>query len=147
MAVSRALNRRGFRRTNYRNLAEIPSVMLDTQYRMHSSISAFPNKAFYESKLMDGTLDETGAAKAGLEPPRSDLTKNDDTGLYRTVTFLHHTGQEITRAKSIVNESEAKIIYDVVVDLLLKNPVSPLVDREVKHLSIRLASVLSESQG
>lgn len=106
---------------------EIPSVMLDTQYRMHPAISAFPNKAFYESKLKDGTRDDNGSVKAGLEPPQSDLTRNEVTGLCRTVTFLHHTGQEIARAKSIVNEGEAKIVYDVVGDLLLRNPVSRLL--------------------
>lgn len=98
--------------------------MLDTQYRMHPAISAFPNKAFYDSKLKDGTVDDNGAARAGLEPPQSDSTKSDVTGLCRAVTFLHHTGQEVIRAKSIVNEREAKIVYDVVVDLLSKNPVS-----------------------
>lgn len=113
--------------TNRRFWAEIPSVMLDRQYRMHPAISAFPNKAFYGSELKDGTLDGNGVAKAGLEPPRSDFTKDPETGEYRTVAFIHHTQKETARAKSIVNEGEAKIIYDIVLDLLLENPVSSRV--------------------
>jgi hypothetical protein len=97
--------------------------MLDTQYRMHPDISAFPNKAFYDSRLKDGTRNEDDIIKAGLDPPVSAYTKIDETGKYRTVTFLHHLELENAQAKSTVNEGEARIIYDVVLDLLFRNPV------------------------
>ncbi|GHJ88617.1 hypothetical protein NliqN6_5019 [Naganishia liquefaciens] len=104
------------------NENRIPSVMLDTQYRMHPDISAFPNKAFYDSQLKDGTAGGNGVVKCGLEPPKSAFTRNAEAGSDRTVTFLHHWGLEKARANSVENESEAKIIYDVVVDLLAQNP-------------------------
>ena len=97
--------------------------MLDTQYRMHPDISWFPNKAFYDSQLKDGTAGGNGVVKCGLEPPKSAFTRNAEAGSDRTVTFLHHWGLEKARANSVENESEAKIIYDVVVDLLAQNPV------------------------
>jgi superfamily I DNA and/or RNA helicase len=89
---------------------------------MHPDISAFPNKAFYDSKLKDGTRNEDGIINAGLGPPKSAYTEIEE-GKYRTVTFLHHMGLENARAKSTVNEGEARIIYEVVIDLLLLNPV------------------------
>uniref|UniRef100_A0A0G4H0C7 DNA2/NAM7 helicase helicase domain-containing protein n=1 Tax=Chromera velia CCMP2878 TaxID=1169474 RepID=A0A0G4H0C7_9ALVE len=36
----------------------VPAALLGIQYRMHSSISAFPCKHFYCGKLLDGTPDE-----------------------------------------------------------------------------------------
>jgi superfamily I DNA and/or RNA helicase len=97
--------------------------MLDTQYRMHPDISAFPSKAFYGSKLKDGTMDNGGNVLAGLEPPQGSVFRNDATGQQRTVTFIHHTKPDFARAKSIVNEGEAAIIYQVVLQLLKENPV------------------------
>lgn len=118
--------------------------MLDTQYRMHPDISAFPNKAFYDSRLKDGTRNEDGIIKAGLDPPVSHYTKIEETGKYRTVTFLHHLGLENARAKSTVNEGETRIIYDVIIDLLLLNPVR----RRCPHVTETLTrSALSATNG
>jgi hypothetical protein len=36
--------------------SDVPSIMLDTQYRMHPAISAFPSLTFYNSDLKDGTV-------------------------------------------------------------------------------------------
>lgn len=103
--------------------------MLDTQYRMHPSISAFPSKAFYGSKLKDGTIDNEGQVLAGLEPPQGILFKNDQTGEQRAVTFIHHTHPDFARAKSIVNEGEATIIHKVVLQLLKENPVIKIISK------------------
>ena len=45
--------------------------MLDTQYRMHPSISSFPAAEFYRGTVRDGTVDESGRVSKELEPPRS----------------------------------------------------------------------------
>lgn len=97
--------------------------MLDTQYRMHPDISAFPNKAFYDSRLKDGTVDGKGIVETALNPPKSVFTEISETGTNRTVTFIHHWGLENARAMSVENESEAKIVHEVVVDLLSQNGV------------------------
>jgi hypothetical protein len=43
-------------RSLFQRLVEIghPYIMLDTQYRMHPAISAYPSRAFYEGHLKDG---------------------------------------------------------------------------------------------
>ena len=45
--------------------------MLDTQYRMHPSISSFPAAEFYRGIVRDGTVDENGRVSKELDPPRS----------------------------------------------------------------------------
>jgi hypothetical protein len=61
--------------------------MLDTQYRMHPDISWFPNKAFYDSQLKDGTAGGNGVVKCGLEPPKSAFTRNAEYDLGLAFVF------------------------------------------------------------
>ncbi|KAF8645614.1 hypothetical protein AX16_007696 [Volvariella volvacea WC 439] len=49
----------------------VPTIMLDTQYRMHPAISDFPSSEFYGRGLRDGTVDANGNAILGFEPPVS----------------------------------------------------------------------------
>ncbi|KAG2005956.1 RNA helicase, variant 2 [Coprinopsis cinerea AmutBmut pab1-1] len=126
----------------------VPSVMLDTQYRMHPDISNFPSNEFYLGTLRDGTVDEQGRVSRDLFPPMSqylDLDLNlEKLGAFRSeyqyreekgqgveeskprpsVIFLDHSGREGMKDKSRINRTEAHIIANVVVDLLLSNPVS-----------------------
>ncbi|KAJ2915118.1 hypothetical protein MD484_g5315, partial [Candolleomyces efflorescens] len=48
-----------------------PSIMLDTQYRMHPNISSFPSNEFYLGGVRDGTIDAEGNVIPGLMPPKS----------------------------------------------------------------------------
>lgn len=97
--------------------------MLDTQYRMHPDIAAFPSKTFYNSALRDGTVTETGRVKPGFLPPvTSYLT--DEEGQLRNVMFIDHEHPESPEMKSIANHGDAEIVTDIVVDLLHSNPVS-----------------------
>ena len=104
-----------------------PSVMLDTQYRMHPGISNFPSKEFYKGTVRDGTVDADGNVRPGLHPPRSQyleaIKMPDGKRAEPSVIFLHHEGKETSRDRSRVNHSEARIIAQLVVDLLLRNPV------------------------
>ncbi len=96
----------------------VPWIMLDTQYRMHPSISAFPNKAFYDSALSDGTPGYK------LLPPETAYlpgTKGDR----RNVSFIHTSDVEGTMSQSIMNVGQAQVVRDAVADLLDQNPVSP----------------------
>ena len=46
----------GLRRSLFERLTEtgVPVQLLDVQYRMHPSISAFPSKEFYRGRVRDG---------------------------------------------------------------------------------------------
>ncbi|KAF8335696.1 P-loop containing nucleoside triphosphate hydrolase protein [Cantharellus anzutake] len=101
----------------------VPTVMLDRQYRMHPSISKFPSKEFYGTRLLDGTVDSKGQVSAKLNPPKSShLVLNPSTGNSPSAVFLDHGGPEARKDRSLVNHNEAAIVCSVVVDLLLNNP-------------------------
>ncbi|KAF7297208.1 hypothetical protein MIND_00953900 [Mycena indigotica] len=99
-----------------------PTIMLDTQYRMHPGISLFPSTEFYNFLLQDGTVDEGGNVTPSLAPPNSVHLKEDANGQRPAVIFLDHNGNEAIRDKSRVNHNEAGIVLGVVEDLLLNNP-------------------------
>ncbi|KAG8932526.1 hypothetical protein FRC02_000979 [Tulasnella sp. 418] len=101
----------------------VPSIMLDQQYRMHPDISNFPSKEFYAGAVKDGTVDaETGLVKATLEPPESTHLIPSENGAVPSVVFLDHSGLESRKDRSRVNHGEAAIVCSVIEDLLLKNP-------------------------
>ena len=56
--ISRRAEKGGLDRSLFERLVEmgIAPLMLTTQYRMHPSISDFPNKRFYDGKLEDGWI-------------------------------------------------------------------------------------------
>ncbi|KAJ7058102.1 P-loop containing nucleoside triphosphate hydrolase protein [Mycena amicta] len=99
-----------------------PTIMLDTQYRMHPGISLFPSAEFYNFLLQDGTVDAGGNVSPHLVPPNSVHLKEDADGNRPAVIFLDHNGNESMRDKSRVNHNEAAIVLGVVEDLLLNNP-------------------------
>lgn len=109
-------------------LTEVPSVMLDIQYRMHPDISKFPSAEFYNFSLQDGTVDGLGNVSSLLIPPNSShLVPNRVTGNRPSVIFLSHAGSESSKDRSRVNWNEAFIVCSVVEDLLLHNPVCTAV--------------------
>lgn len=101
--------------------SDVPSIMLDTQYRMHPEISSFPSQAFYNSDLRDGIVSSRGIVKAGLEPPVTSLLE-DDQKEPTNVMFIDHDDPESAETQSIANHEEADLIRDAVADLLLQNP-------------------------
>ncbi len=111
-------------------LLVVPSVMLDIQYRMHPAISHFPSWEFYNNSIQDGTKDQEGKVRSGLEPPLSTthLLRDGTTGEVQrprpSVIFLDHFGYESMSGRSRVNHHEAQIVVSLVEDLLLHNPVS-----------------------
>jgi superfamily I DNA and/or RNA helicase len=99
--------------------------MLDTQYRMHPSISEFSSKTFYNCALKDGTVTD-GVVRAGLDPPKTSfLLDDEESGKPLNVTFLNHDYPESPASRSIANYHEAGRVCDIVADLLHNNPVSP----------------------
>ncbi|THU97878.1 P-loop containing nucleoside triphosphate hydrolase protein [Dendrothele bispora CBS 962.96] len=126
---------------------EIPSIMLNIQYRMHPAISHFPSLEFYNLSLLDGTIDHGGYVSPKLMPPTisaallppgisgavqeegggggnvndGNIRPEVSTSNRPPVIFLDHTGLEQRKAKSRVNWHEARIVASVVEDLLLHN--------------------------
>jgi superfamily I DNA and/or RNA helicase len=98
--------------------------MLDTQYRMHPAISAFPSHAFYNDDLKDGTVQSGGEVRPGFEPPITSFLVEDESGRRSNLTFVDHDYKETPQMRSIANHGDAEKVCDIVTDLLFNNPVS-----------------------
>jgi len=121
--------------------AGVPSAMLQVQYRMHPSLSAFPNREFYSGRLVDGVR------AADRPPPQGFAFPNPDM----QVVFmdLPHGQEAVTQGGSKSNEVEAKAVADLVHLLVhhLKQPpgsiglVTPYV-AQVQLLSSKLRDLV-----
>ncbi|WVR06847.1 hypothetical protein IAU60_003883 [Kwoniella sp. DSM 27419] len=97
----------------------VPSIMLDTQYRMHPLLATFPSETFYSSLLKNGTdPDRLSAPETAFLMPQAE----DEDGGRKSLTFLNHDHPESPVSKSLANYGDAEIVCDVVADLLYKNP-------------------------
>lgn len=99
--------------------------MLDIQYRMHPTISAFPRNQFYGSALKDGTVLDSGAIPPTLMPPRSrhlSSRRIKSTDPVAPLLFIHHEHREMAKDRSKVNIHETQIVVAILEDLLLLNP-------------------------
>ena len=83
--ISRRAEKGGLRRSLFERLVAmgIEPMLLDTQYRMHPAISDFPNRTFYEGRLVDGITAADRPNPAGLlwndwEVPMAFLPVNGD---------------------------------------------------------------------
>ncbi len=83
--ISRRAENGGLRRSLFERLVAmgIEPMLLDTQYRMHPAISDFPNRTFYEGRLVDGIMAAERPNPAGLlwndwEVPMAFLPVNGD---------------------------------------------------------------------
>ena len=83
--ISRRAENGGLRRSLFERLVAmgIEPMLLDTQYRMHPAISDFPNRIFYEGRLVDGIAAADRPNPAGLlwndwEVPMAFLPVNGD---------------------------------------------------------------------
>ncbi|KAG6856541.1 hypothetical protein H0H87_003360 [Tephrocybe sp. NHM501043] len=117
----------------------VPSIMLDTQYRMHPAISSFPSSEFYDHALQDGTVDAGGNAYARLSPPTSQHLRGDESGNRPSVVFVDHNGAESMKERSRVNHNEAHIVASIVEDLLLNNPT--LLGRDIGIIAPYVAQI------
>ncbi|WWC61936.1 uncharacterized protein I303_104522 [Kwoniella dejecticola CBS 10117] len=94
----------------------IPSIMLDTQYRMHPSLASFPSQTFYSGLLKSGT------PASHRQPPETEFLALDDEGKRKNFTFLNHDHPESPMSKSLANYGDAEYACDVIADLMYKNP-------------------------
>lgn len=118
--------------------------MLDTQYRMHPSISAFPNTAFYKGMLHDGTVNNLGEIAPRFAPPNTAflLEKN---GIRQNLTFLDQDHPESPQNKSMCNHREAILVSDIVADLLYSNPTLKGSDIGVIAPYVRQISLINHT--
>lgn len=101
--------------------SSIPSIMLNVQFRMHPTLAEFANQTFYDGALQNGTGTELIAPVASSYWPSCAGVAKQDT---QRLCFIDHKGRE-TKAEnssSLRNASEARIVLDVVTDLLRQNP-------------------------
>lgn len=94
---------------------DVPSLMLDSQHRMHPSLSAFVSKNFYNSELRDG--DKVAAVKSFSSSYRSSVSDP----AHAFLVFVDHCFPESSWQKSIENHGEALICGRVIADLLARN--------------------------
>lgn len=101
--------------------AKLDVFLLNTQYRMHPSISSFPAAHFYGGKLLNGVTAESRPLVPGFEWPHGNLP----------LALLNMPGSGEERggisgdSKSWVNKTEAVHLADVVQQLLLTHKVHP----------------------
>lgn len=100
----------------------VPSIMLDTQYRMHPDIADFSNQAFYNNELLNGTVLHDQSIKTGWEPPATKFLPKLANGHRNNVSFVDHDQFESPVSQSISNYGDADIVCEVVADLLARNP-------------------------
>ena len=95
----------------------IPSHMLTTQYRMHSTIREFPSARFYDNRLEDGCNDSERPPAAGFLWPNWN----------KPVAFVPVHGSEIQdpTSSSKSNMDEAAMVVQIVNDLLAAGDLSP----------------------
>ena len=110
--ISRRAGKGGLDRSLFERLVEmgIAPLMLTTQYRMHPSISDFPNNRFYDGKLEDGVDRSDREAPAGMLWPDWDAP----------LAFLPVEGEELLSpdGASKENSVEASWVVKILMGLI-----------------------------
>ncbi len=103
---------KGLKRSLFERLVDlgIEPFLLTKQYRMHPSISKFPNKQFYSSKLIDGVNASSRPAPAGLLWPDWD----------NPVAFIPIEGGELVSPDGTSRENPVEVswVLKITEDLL-----------------------------
>jgi len=97
-----------------RDVFVVPKCLLDIPYRMHPSISKWPNSEFYLNQLRNS------ASVSRLTKPRGFPWADGSS-----TAFIHVHGEEIKRGDSFYIEAEADVVWKVRVALLSGRCVLP----------------------
>jgi hypothetical protein len=100
------------------NSNDIAKVMLDTQYRMHSSICAFPSAEFYQNKLQTGISDNSRPLPPSDFPWSTPPSKD-----HARMIFVECNTPEVLGHKSKSNKGQAQLCYEICT--LLNAPPDP----------------------
>ena len=79
-------------------LAGAPCVLLDTQYRMHPSISAYPSRSFYDGRLRDGVT--------AADRERADVSFPWRSRTSRTLFWHHRSGNGLEESGGVDGTSK-----------------------------------------
>ncbi|KAK9866541.1 hypothetical protein WJX84_006717 [Apatococcus fuscideae] len=120
--ISRQAEEAGLKVSMFERLqaAGLAPLLLDTQYRMHPAIAAFPSRTFYCGALLSHPTPAERPAPAGFKWPDSQ----------RPVAFVESDGPErrtgssgeAAAAASIANDREAQVVASLVGSLIAANP-------------------------
>ena len=121
------------------NSAVVPSVMLNTQYRMHTAIASFPSAYFYDGLLSSGRdVDNRPAAREGF--PWPDRTQ--------PLAVLHVDGAERKSESSSLQNDEEVDAVAASIGALLKGGAKPQdiyvvtpYDAQRKALKTRITNI------
>ena len=86
-----------------------PTHLLDVQYRMHPSVSLFPNREFYDQQILDGpNVKERGYEQRFLQG-----------NIYGSYSFINiaHGKEESGVGHSLKNMVEAAVVSEIVANL------------------------------
>lgn len=120
--------------------SNVPSIMLDIQYRMHPELSDIPNTIFYNSQLVDGSRNPDGSLLESYSPPLTSFTKPSSA-----LSFINHEYTESKEGESTFNEGECQVILSLILDLLACNPqlkgneigiISPYIAQTIELLRL-----------
>ncbi|KAG2481971.1 hypothetical protein HYH03_019078 [Edaphochlamys debaryana] len=94
--------------------AGVPATMLQVQYRMHPTLSAFPSARFYGGRLMDGV------GPGQRPPPPVPLPGAAEQGVGQPVMFVDVADgrEEVAQGGSKSNRAEARVVVGLVRGLL-----------------------------
>ncbi|KAL2921531.1 putative helicase MAGATAMA 3 [Bienertia sinuspersici] len=111
MVQSKALGELNFGRSLFQRLSTLGKKkhLLKIQYRMHPSISLFPNKEFYESKIIDAlNVKEKSYSMSFLEG-----------GMYGSYSFINVSGgkEDFEKGHSPRNMKEAVVVDQIIAKL------------------------------
>lgn len=111
-------------------------LLLNTQYRMHPSISLFPNLQFYQGQLLDGVIAEDSRWASSLLLPPNLLPSNGESSsstaslsstathqVFSPVRFFDlTTSKSSVGGRSMGNLDEVNFIVALILKLLASNP-------------------------
>ena len=99
--LSRTAIAMGYSRSLFARLmdAGYPTVLMDTQYRSHADVSAFPSKYFYEGRVKDDDSVLSTRSQAFHDLP-----------YFKPLLFFNVTGREDKSHRSYRNKWEAAFI-------------------------------------
>lgn len=83
--------------------------LLNVQHRMHPSISSFPNREFYENKILDGhNVKERRYQRSFIQGK-----------MYGSYSFINvaHGKEEFDDSRSLKNMAEAAVVTQIVARL------------------------------
>jgi len=92
----------------------IKPVLLNTQYRMHPSISSFPSEHFYMGLVVNGLICSSRPPILGFPWPNMEFR----------VCFVNIKGVEQTDGNSFYNQQEIKKTIDILVEINKVNTVT-----------------------